>query len=268
MIQTISELYSILRSSPEEIKYLLGDIHSQYIPGVEPKRKYGDIQLDKHGNVRLRQLMKPSEKIKRTQQRINNYLQQIILPVYMNGSVPGRNHIINAKQHLNQKYFLTIDLKNFFPNINHQQVFQLFRRYNFSPEVSRVLTKLTTYQNGLPQGAPSSPVIANLVFLPVAYQLHAIAKNANLQFTCYLDDLSFSSQKPFKHLIPDILNIIRSNGFFPSHNKIHYCMDKCEITGLVVYKNTLNVIHEMRRAARKKPNLKVYVQSIDNLHLD
>jgi hypothetical protein len=72
------------------------------------------------------------------------------------------------------------DMKNFFPYISHHQVFEVFRRNDFSPDVSHILTKLTTYKEGLPQGAPTSPIIANLVFIQTGIKLLEIANRNNL----------------------------------------------------------------------------------------
>ena len=129
------------------------------------KRNNGKYQENNDG---IRKLLVPNYSLKKIHKRITFLLQKITLPMCMYGSIPKRSHILNVKQHLNQTHFCTIDLENFFPNINHHHVFEMFRRNDFSPSVSRILTKLTTYRKSLPQGASYSNVIANLVFLPTA----------------------------------------------------------------------------------------------------
>ncbi len=123
----------------------------------------------------------------------------------MFGSVPKKNHIMNARQHLNQTHFLTIDSKSFFTNITHYQVHEMFLDHGFSYSTSHILTKLTTYHGALPQGAPSSPVIANLVFFNTAKKLFDFANSHDIIYTNYLDDQSFSSKGSFKELVPGIL---------------------------------------------------------------
>ena len=70
----------------------------------------------------------------------------------------------------------------------------------FSPDVASVITKLTTFKGHLPQGAPTSTTLANLVFLPTGLKLNEIAKQHNLRFTIFVDDVTFSSHNDFKHL--------------------------------------------------------------------
>jgi RNA-directed DNA polymerase len=269
MIQTLSDLYTVLSSSEAEVKHILNNIEKHYTPHWQPKMKYGSYQYEDKDEkkIKFRYVLKPSDSLKVLQKKINTYLQQIKLPQYMYGCVEGKNHVLNASQHLNQIHFLTIDLKSFFPNISHQQVFRMFIRNGFSAPVARVLTKLTTFRKSLPQGAPSSPVIANLVFLETAEKISSFSKKYNLIFTNFLDDLSFSSQKFFKNLVPEILSIIKEGEFSPSHKKINYRTDSCEITGLIVSRNKLYVLSKMREKAKTIPNLNAYVKSIDNFNL-
>src|SRR5689334_20435078 len=101
-------------------------------------------------------------------------------------------------------------------------------------EAARVLTKLTTYQYRLPQGAPTSPVIANLAFKQTALQLLEVVKGQDITFTTYLDDLTFSSKKDFRHLTQLILETINTNKFQPHSDKINYSENICDVTGLFV----------------------------------
>jgi RNA-directed DNA polymerase len=180
----------------------------------------------------------------------------------MYGSIEELNNIDNALQHINNKFFLTIDLKNFFGNITHTQINEVFTVNNFPCKEARILTKLTTYKGQLPQGAPTSPVLANLAFAKTALQLQAFIEKQNITFTTFLDDLAFSSLKDFKFLIPDLLKIIRDNKFYPHHKKIHYRTDKCEITGLIVGNGKLRLTDEMQREALRNPRIMAYAQTV------
>jgi len=83
------------------------------------------FQRDDLGNIKYRELLVPDFILKSRQQYIARLLNQFQLPPYMYGSIEGKNNIQNAQQHLNKKYFLTVDLKNFFTNINHHQVYKI-----------------------------------------------------------------------------------------------------------------------------------------------
>ncbi|MEP7377794.1 MAG: reverse transcriptase family protein [Chitinophagaceae bacterium] len=262
MINKPKHLYYALRSSKKELQSLTENIDSYYYYFKKAKRKYGDNQQD-NGVIRYRDLYPSLGRLKQIQQRVNIFLQQIKLPEYVYGSVKGRNNIHNALAHLGNKYFLAVDLKNFFPNINHHQVFQMFRYYNFSPTVSHILTKLTTYKGRLPQGAPTSPVIANLVFTQIGLQLYEMADNNNITFTAFLDDLEFSSLCDFKNLIQEILQKIKSGGFYLHHKKISYKEKGPEVTGLLITDKGLTVNSIIRKRAKINPFTMHYLTRVE-----
>lgn len=263
MIKSLPNLYSYIGSSEETLVEITRDISSLYAKRTQSKRKFGEEQINKYGDIQYRDLLVPHFKLKILQQRINYLLQRISLPKAMFGSVKRKNNILNAAQHLNHKYFLTIDLKNFFPNINNHQVFKMFHANDFSHATARVLTQLTTLKGSLPQGTPSSPVIANLVVVDLINEISAYVAPFNITFTSYLDDFSFSSNTCFKNLVPQILNIIKKHGFFPAHKKIHYCIGGCEITGIIVSGSKLKVTPVMKRKAYSNVRLAAYVKRVE-----
>ena len=263
MIQKLSELYNRLNTFPEYIHEIIANTDKYYTSRSEPKTKYGVVQKDKQGNIRYRALLIPNIKLKRLQQRINCLLNEIESPEYAFGSIQEANHVLNASKHLNHSYILTIDLKNFFQNITHHQVFNTLIQNEFSPSVARIVTKLTTYKYSLPQGAPSSPCLANLAFQNTALQLQKLVIPHEIIFTTFLDDLSFSSEKCFKFLVPVILETIRRNKFFPAHNKIHYQREQSEITGLVVSRSRLKIKPAMLERAQVNPLVKAYVAYVN-----
>lgn len=264
MIKSLSSLYSYLRLPEEEIKVITDNIHTYYYYKVQPKRKYGEDQIGENGSIRIRKLFPPRHVLKILQQKINGLLQEITLPDYVFGSVKGRNNIMNAAAHANNHYFLTIDLKEFFSCINNKQVFQVFLANGFSPSVARTLTQLTTHKGNLPQGAPTSPTIANLAFVNAGNKLLEYLKPYDITFTTFLDDISFSSKSCFKHHTYQIQNIIKEGEFFINYNKIKYRVNTCDITGLIVSKGNLKVISKMNRKAKTNVHLKAYCKSVYN----
>ena len=267
MIKSLPNLYSFLRLPETIVSCITTNISNYYSPKLKPKKKFGDFQRDDAGNIKYRQLFVPDFILKSRQQYIARLLNQVHLPHYMYGSIEGKNNIQNAQQHLNKKYFLTIDLKNFFSNINHRQVYKVFCRLGFSPSVTRILTQLTTYQASLPQGAPSSPVIANLIFLNTAEKLYSLAKSNNITFTTFLDDLTFSSNYDFKDIIPKIISLISNNRFQVAYEKIHYRKGYCEITGLFVKRGVLELPYVMQHKAKSNYCLWAYENQVQQYNL-
>ncbi|HEY6505086.1 MAG TPA: reverse transcriptase family protein [Chitinophagaceae bacterium] len=262
MINKPKHLYYVLHSSKEELEEITKNIDRYYYHFKKAKRKYGNKQ-EENGIIRYRDLYPSRGRLKEIQQRINILLQRVKLPEYAYGSVKGRNNIHNALMHIRNKHFLAVDLKNFFPNITYHQVFRMFRYYNFSPDASHILTKLTTYKGSLPQGAPTSPIIANLVFTQTGLLLSKIAANNNITFTAFLDDLEFSSKTDFKHLIQEILQEIKSGGFYLHHKKISYREKKPEVTGLLITDKGLTVNSIIRKRAKINPFTMHYLKRVE-----
>jgi RNA-directed DNA polymerase len=270
MINTEKHLAYILRSSKEKLTEIMSNANAYYYHLEKPKTKYGDPQRDENNEIKNRILSPSTCQLKYLQKRINHYLQQIQMPDYAFGSVKRKNNILNALQHIDNTYFLSIDLKDYFTRITNEQVFKMFRENGFSSTVSRILTRLTTYQGHVPQGAPSSPIVANLVFKTTGEQLLSLAKFYKITFTSYLDDLTFSSKNDFKSILPEIFSIIKGGCFYLNYKKISYKKYMPEVTGLIVYNKALRIVESMRQKSisDKAYNkyLNIYLKSIkDNL---
>lgn len=263
MIKSLPKLRSHLKIQPAQLEALLDSLHTHYFFLEVPKMKYGRFQLDDRGNVRMRSLIIPDHTLKSIQLRIAEILNRQEFPSYMYGAIKNRNNIQNAQQHIGHQYFLTIDLKKFFPNISHHQVNRMFVENGFSHCVARILTQLSTHQYSLPQGAPSSPTIANLVFKQTTDKLQEFSENNRITFTSFLDDLTFSSNYCFKKSIPQIIDLIKAGGFFPSYKKIHYRKGYSEVTGLFVKPHGLELTYKMQKAAKSNSGLKGYVDYVD-----
>lgn len=242
MISTSKHLAFTLKVDPHEIDIIIGSIDKYYSEvTILKKNKDGKPILDKNGNPKSRILNPSHNRLKVIQKRIqNNILLKLQLPDYAYGAVKGRDNVDNANVHKGKKYKFTTDLRNFFPSINHTRVFKMFRSYNFSPKVSRLLTQLTTYKGRLPQGAPTSSTIANLVFVKTGKNLDSFARQYNLTFTSFIDDLTFSSPYDFKEISSEILEIITKDGFKISHNKTNYSRSP-RVTGIHPMNNYLRL---------------------------
>ena len=268
MIKSLPNLYSRIGLRKDEADVLITENAAFYSPKAQFKKKLGENQIDEYGGIRFRYLEVPRFKLKMIQTKINVLLQQISLPDNMYGSVIGKDNIKHAGQHLNHSYFLTIDLKDFFTKINYRTVFRMLLSHGFSYDTANVLTQLTTLKGVLPQGAPSSPVIANLVVaLDMIREISTFIKPFNITFTTYLDDFCFSSNSNFRSLVPEILSIIRKSYFFPAYKKIHYRTGCCEITGLIVRGNKLKITQEMKMKSYTNIHLRAYVERVKKYNM-
>lgn len=247
MINTKKHLAYVLKVDLVEMDFILNNIDRFYYEKLIIKKNDNDEPKIKNGVIQKRVLNPSLKRLKTIQKRLlKNILQSLEIPNYAFGAIKGKDNISNAKRHQGKKYVFTTDLSNFFPSINHNQVFEMFRLFNFSPTVSRYLTKITTYKGRLPQGAPTSPIIANLVFIRLGKVLQDFAKNNNLTFTSFIDDLTFSSPNDFKNITQDILNAITKDGFKISHNKTNYKSKLPVVTGIIVKNNQLDLSKDFK----------------------
>ena len=205
------------------------------------------------GEFWSRTINPPKEELKELQKRINSYLvENIQMPSYAFGGIKRKDNIRNARFHKGQKFVFQTDLKDFFPYITHKMVYEMFVRVGFSHDVSSLLTKLTTYKGHLPQGAPTSTTIANLVFVPTGLEIQAIAEREGLRFTTFVDDVTMSSQSDFKHVVPEIVQTITSHGFKISQGKTTYKSGITEVTGVKMLNNSLTVTEKFKNALAKE----------------
>lgn len=242
-------LCKILSVSPATLDFVVANIDKYYYLISNPKinKKTGLPLIDKKGNPRTRDLYPSINILKKIQQKIyHNLLKKITLPPYAFGGVERKDNILNAKMHQGNKFVFNTDLRNYYPSINHGQVSSMLLSRGFSKEVASILTKLTTYKGQLPQGTPTSPYLANLVFVKAGNEINMLAKEHGLTFTTFVDDITISAKSNFKILIPDIINIITSKGFFISHNKTFYQTKRPKVTNVIVMNNGIYLEKEYK----------------------
>lgn len=116
---------------------------------------------------------------------------------------------------------MTLDIKNYFPSISHHRVYNLFSDLGCSPDVSCLLTKLTTHKWHVPQGTPTASSIANLVTtLWIEPRLRALCDREGFNLTIYVDDISISGPYRLIGFKNTFLKILTSSGFAYREGKI------------------------------------------------
>lgn len=272
MILKPSRLAYYLNLELNELEMLISELEKYYYEKKELKRNDDGSTKYKNSKPQYR-VFHPSKGIlKNVQKRIKNkILNKIDLPSFIHGGVHNKDNISNAKVHQGKKYNFRTDLSNFFPSINHRMVYKMFIDNSFSPDVSRLLTKLTTYKGVVPQGIPTSTHIANLVFLPVDIKIKNFCRENRIIYTRFVDDLSFSSQKDFKNQTSGILKIIDENQFRVNHSKTFYKVGPTLTTGVISKNNNLKPRNEQIARLRdgnltqiQEQGLKNYIIRVEN----
>ena len=245
-INEFKKFCSIVCFKPNEVEQIVTNLDKYYKEWVEKKidKKTGLPKKYLDGTEKQRTIRPSQKELKVIQSRIKNkILIPIKLPDVVHGGVKKCSNITNAKPHQGNKYIFTTDLQEFYPNITSQRVYDTFCNF-FSPHYSHWLTNLTTWKYELPQRTPTSTHIANLVFLDTDFKLIEFCNSNKITYTKYVDDLTFSSQQDFKHLLPDVLKIITSNNFKLSHRKTQYRGNQT-ITGVNVFLNKIDALEKI-----------------------
>lgn len=258
-----------LTLSPEDLRNEFFELKTRQdvarLLDVEPKllnfylhilpvdKRYTNFSIPKRSGDQ-RQISTPITGLKIIQQKLNQVLQAVYKPKRSShGFSQARSIVTNASQHIRKKYVLNVDLQDFFPSINFGRVRGLFMAapYSLPEEVATILAQICCHNNQLPQGAPTSPVVSNMICAKLDSELQQLARKQRCTYTRYADDITFSTSlkvfptalaKTISDLteqieIGDQLNeVIRNNGFEinPKKLRLQTKMRRQEVTGLKV----------------------------------
>ena len=263
-------LFAILGVKREEMEKLLLDIPNLYAPYIKKEKK-------KDGSIKERNICPSIGKLKLIQRRIKTrILDTHTLPEYIQGGQKGKDSLTNSKFHIGKNFHFCLDLKNFFPSVKNWRVNGVLLQLGYSPDAASILTKLVTFekvvtiqgkeitfQKEVPQGAPTSTAITNLVFYTeVDEQIEKLIQGKGITYTRFVDDLNFSSQVDFLETVYEIVRIVSAARYKINRKKTYYKRGKVEITGTVVCQNGLRVpkklllkLDEPERSAASKTGI-------------
>jgi hypothetical protein len=175
--------------------------------GAQPR--YRELRISKRTGG-LRTLHAPDPPTLVLQRRIHRRLLAK-LPVHdaAHGFERGRSIVTNAAPHAARPVILKLDLADFFGRTRASRVRRYWRVLGWDKEAAAILTRLTTLDGGLPQGAPTSPRIANLVNVRLDARLAGIARTLGATYTRYADDLTFSFPEDDGDRVRDLLRVVR-----------------------------------------------------------
>ncbi len=166
------------------------------------KGRYVTFKIPKKKKGEFRTIDAPCSELKNIQQALNFVLQEVYNPnSAAMGFVKGKSVVTNAQVHLGQNYVYNIDLKDFFPSITSGRVFKrlLVKPFCLNEKVAGTISDLCCYKKVdkkvLPQGAPTSPTITNIICERLDVKLTRLAKAYGLKYTRYADDITFSGMR-------------------------------------------------------------------------
>jgi len=167
-----------------------------------------------------RAIDRPVGKLKEVQKRVRKkFLANSPLDEGVRACVKGGSTYNNADVHCNQKNFVRVDVKNCYPSMTSTMAFRTFQSIGFGPKTASVLTKLSTRLGHLPQGAPTSDMIANLILRPVDHRVREICRDLDLERGRCMDDICVSGENGTRQALELIVAAIRDIGLAVRHKK-------------------------------------------------
>jgi RNA-directed DNA polymerase len=189
-----------------------------------------------------RRLLVPDDRTKALQRRIlRRLLGRLRAHPAATGFEVGKSIVSNAFPHVGRAVVVKLDVVDFFPATAAHRLDNYFRRIGWDADAAALLVKLTTHENGLPQGAPTSPRLSNLVNFHIDSQFSALAARRRGSYTRYADDITFSFEKDRPRRVRGVVQkarkILAANGYLMHVRRklsVRRAHQRQAVTGLVV----------------------------------
>jgi len=224
-----------------------------YSLSKEPERHYHQRTIAKRTGGE-RRLLVPDGLLKRVQRQIlQRHLARQPISIYATAYHKGAFIRDNAAVHVGQPMLLKLDVRDFFSSILFSDVLSAcFPSTRYVSAVGVLLTSLCCYQGYLPQGAPTSPAISNLVLRGFDDWLGRWCAAQEIRYTRYSDDMTFSGDFDAALLRRRVAGALQARGFTLHQQKTRLCTSNMRqmVTGVVV-NETPQAAREYRRDLRQ-----------------
>ncbi|HIF24912.1 MAG TPA: trypsin-like serine protease [Nitrospinaceae bacterium] len=244
--------------SQEAIAKKFGYTYDQLSSLIYPKvnKSYHSFTISKK-NGELREINAPKILLLKVQQTLAEELSSCYTPKNAtHGFIKERSIVTNAKKHIGKRNVFNIDLKDFYGSIHFGRVRNLLmsKPFMYSQSEATILAQICCYNGALPQGAPTSPIISNLICWKMDALLQNLASENRCTYTRYADDITFSFNVKKSKLPSSIVRfdlkkdraivgyelskIIEESGFVINEEKVRLAgkNQRQEVTGITVNK--------------------------------
>ncbi len=202
-----------------------------------------------------RKLSVPDLILKMVQRAIaDNILSYYPVSSYAMAYSPGCSVQRNASHHIGKKKILKLDIEGFFDNITYSRVKDIvFFKEKFSEPIRILLTMLCYYKESLPQGAPTSPVITNILMYDIDERVGEYCREKQISYTRYCDDMTFSGDFDEKKIIAFVKNELKKLGLFLKNRKtaVVPVTKRQTVTGIVVNER-INLTKDYKKKIRQE----------------
>jgi retron-type reverse transcriptase len=267
VLKSADELAAAMGITVGELRFL------SYSRRVSTINHYQRFQVPKKSGG-LRQISAPMPRLKRAQEWVlRHVLEKVPLHDAAHGFRRGRSIVSNAAPHIGADVVVNLDLRDFFPTVTYRRIRGVVRKLGYSeqiatilallcsePDVDRVVLDGRTYyvvrgERFLPQGAPTSPALRNLLCRRLDARLHRVAEKLGFRYSRYADDLTFSGSGAAAADVGRLLRraryVVEQEDFrvHPEKTRVLRRGRRQEVTGLVV-NHRVNVSRRLLRRFR------------------
>ena len=218
------------------------------------EKHYHNVFIPKSDGTK-RKLSVPDLILKNVQRSIvDNILVYYPVSKYATAYKVGSSVQKNARPHVNKKKILKLDIEGFFDNIIYSRVKDIvFYEDKFSEPIRILLTMLCYYRESLPQGAPTSPAITNIIMYEFDEKIGAYCTEKGISYTRYCDDMTFSGEFDEKEIITLVKEELRKLGLFLKNRKTAVInrTKRQTVTGIVVNEK-INLTKEYKKKIRQE----------------
>lgn len=217
-LKSLRDLEFRLGIDRETLRTLAKNWREHYRPFEQVKEPKPHIRVPKAS--KLRNIDNPSKELKKVQTAILvRLLQPVKLPHFLFGAVRKRSVRTHAEEHVGAKTVVKMDVKSYYPNVTNDHIFHVWRNVLLcSPRLARLLTQLTTFERHLPQGAPTSPALANLLLASIYGPVLEACAEQDVVVTAWVDDLIFSGERA-RTVMELVRQTLANQGFALSSKK-------------------------------------------------
>ena len=203
--ETIESVAHRLEIEPQELRALAQKAPKWYRSWKKPKKSGKGFRI----------IEDPFDNLKKIQKRL---LDRLLNEVAVNEMLFGGKGSSTKKaveRHTHKSLVITMDIKDFYPSVKRHMVRATLRARGASPDLAEMLTRLTTYNNHVPHGAPTSSQMTRIVLHPVAEHIERLMQGVghNSSASIYVDDLTVSGPYGLARLQKTIIGLFARHGF-------------------------------------------------------
>lgn len=240
-LKDFRDVCNLLELTPTHLHYILFE--------KTPSHYYNSFTIPKK-NGGVRNITASNGSLKILQEKLNQILQLVYTPnAAIHGFTLNKSIVTNASKHLRKKNLLNFDLLDFFPSINLGRVRGvLISFFGLGSEAATIIANICCYNNSLPQGSPTSPILSNMICFDLDKQFQSFAMKNGCIYTRYADDITFSTSKSLFpksiafeeneiiRLGPKIIKILEENSFKinPLKTRLNNRLQHLGVTGITV----------------------------------